>query len=195
MDTMKGKGSGWKNESRRHSLARKGIKTADGIIFESMGKIITITPETEKMVLDHLKGLNEWEYLHFINNKKLGIANMEINKVWEKTGKYPDRDVQKEIWDKAKNMTIKDMIENGFISIYMVKPDKKYDLTFGSTTRNPSGTSYKVLKGGEILIHESGSSDNTQWFIHEGKRGKSEYGAYGSLEDDLRLVKIGAVMK
>ena len=28
---MKGKGSGWKGESRRHSLARKGIKTAKGM--------------------------------------------------------------------------------------------------------------------------------------------------------------------
>ena len=27
---MKGKGSGWRNESRRHSLARYGIKTANG---------------------------------------------------------------------------------------------------------------------------------------------------------------------
>ena len=27
---MKGKGSGWKGESRRHSLARKGVKTANG---------------------------------------------------------------------------------------------------------------------------------------------------------------------
>ena len=195
MNKMKKQGSGWTGESRRHSLARKGIKTADGIVFESMGKFFEVSPELEKMVLEHLKGLNEWEYLHFINNKKLGISNMEINKIWEKTGNYPDRNVQKEVWDKVNNMPLKEMIENGFISIYMVKPDKKYDLTFGSTTRNPSGTSYKVLKGGEILIHDSGSSDNTQWFIHEGKRGKSEYGAYGDVESDLRLVRIGNVMR
>jgi len=29
---MAGKGSGWKNESRRHSLARKGVKTAKGTL-------------------------------------------------------------------------------------------------------------------------------------------------------------------
>lgn len=34
---MAGKGRGWHDDSRRHSLARKGIKTADGKIMKSYG--------------------------------------------------------------------------------------------------------------------------------------------------------------
>lgn len=37
---MKGQGSGWRNESRRHSLARKGIKTASGSFIISGNEII-----------------------------------------------------------------------------------------------------------------------------------------------------------
>ena len=34
---MKGKGSGWHGESRRHSMARRGISTADGRIMKAYG--------------------------------------------------------------------------------------------------------------------------------------------------------------
>ena len=73
---MKGKGSGWKGESRRHSLARKGIKTAKGRrtslpasewkrLYKYKGEMVAMTEQQAEDLLFNDRTLteDEWEEL------------------------------------------------------------------------------------------------------------------------------------
>ena len=78
---MSSKGSGWRNESRRHSMARKGIKTADlpysrvrvdktsGIWFESNGML------SEMVTLVQLFGFDDL----LANNKAKGLPKEQYD--------------------------------------------------------------------------------------------------------------------
>lgn len=80
---MRKQGSGWRNESRRHSLARKGIKTAKGITYSPNVTIHGHTTKSSKQIQKELEkdGFSSfWTIQKYYRNK------------WKLIALYPDDD-------------------------------------------------------------------------------------------------------
>ena len=185
---------GWKGESRRHSLSRKGIKTnIDKTKRLSVRNFVArgVSVPVIVAIKQHLKGLNEYQYQSFMGSKLLGLKNKLSDEYWKKEGKYPNRDKQKEIWDHVNSLDLDELIQMGVIQSFIVKKGMKYHLIFGSDIHNLSGTHSKTLGEGNIVVFDSIAPDGTTWFIHEGERGKhSEINSFSGLERDDRIEKV-----
>ena len=177
----------WKNESRRHSLARKGVITGTNKRKHSALKYHFATgiknPDLILAIEKHIMGLNKWDMQDLLGSARSSEANKRVNALWKETGEYPSHSIRNQIYQEIKDLTITEMIEFGIIKAYMVKPNERYHITFGSTTRNISGTRRKILKEGDILVYQTTARDGTTWFYHEGERGKHDYGNARVWED------------
>ena len=185
---------GWKGESRRHSLSRKGIKTnIDKTKRLSVRNFVSrgVSVPTTIAIKQHLKGLNESEYRYFINGKLMGLHNKLSNEYWEKEGNYPNKEKRNEIWVYIESLDLDELIQMGVINSYVVQKGMNYNLIFGSDIHNLSGTHTNTLSEGDVIVFDSIAPDGTTWFIYEGDRGKhSEFNSYSSLERDNRLEKV-----
>lgn len=167
----------WKGESRRHSLARRGIKTINdkdrSLIFSNFYSRGIRNPLYITAIKQHLKGLSDYELNEFLSDKKLRLLNVLSDTYWKETGSYPDKNKRDDFWKEINELSINDLIENGSIQAYIVKPHERVRLTFGSDTQLPLGTHTKSIAQGNIIVYDGRASDGTTWFIYEGERAKS----------------------
>ena len=193
---MKGKGSGWRNESRRHSLARKGIRT---IHFGAQGKNmdyskwlqkVNITKEEHDKIIRYITAQNNYDYADFIGHSRLILNNKLHDIIWKQTGNYPDRSIQRDIHDFIQSLDLDSLINYGAITVFKINDGEEYPLAFGSNIRNPSGTHSRVLGSDDLLVLSRKTPNNTYWFIYKGERGKHTYGAYSGIDFDERLMRL-----
>jgi len=193
----------WKGESRRHSLARKGVKTnVDNRRQFDNSKLIGEGVYNKRTYLNiftnHIKNLRVEDAIMLRDIMESRLINALFDHQYRKTNNYPSRSEQKRIHQKIQLMDMDELVENlqkyqnyGTSNIYKVKDHAEYliDIEKQSTDIVHLGNT-KKLRWGDTLVYIQGSPDNTAWVIHKGLIGKHNYGAYGGIDKDPNLERM-----